>query len=261
MPGENLSRMGAAKVCLIADRHGNQVIEKCPVSDVEYGFYIRAAEPLSGVVESPRLLHADSHRRSLMLEYIPHKISQDEIAGDEILRRLSRLHDYPADPAWIYHTHTWTVSALEKSLSLLELPIRAERQIRCFQQAGSVLFSQECLISGDTNAGNWGRRENGDAILFDWERFGTGSPAIDLAPLVKGMGSRQGIFQLAERYCFFATHSVAGRLAREIALAKAWIVTEVVLLLHERKNSDFNLYLSWYREHLPDWLDESISLL
>ena len=56
-------------------------------------------------------------------------------------------------------------------------------------------------------------------------------------------------------------HLDAGRLAREIALAKAWIVTEVVLLLHERKKSDFNLYLSWYREHLHGWLDESISLL
>nr|WP_286088676.1 phosphotransferase [Enterobacter chuandaensis] len=85
-------------------------------------------------------------------------------------------------------------------MTLLDLPLRAERQMRCFQQAGSVLFHQECLISGDTNAGNWGRRKNGDAILFDWERFGTGSPAIDLASLVKGMGSRQGITQLAERY-------------------------------------------------------------
>ncbi|AMJ70839.1 aminoglycoside phosphotransferase [Enterobacter cloacae] len=261
MSGENLSRMAAAKVHLIVDHHGNQAIEKCPVSDVEYGFYTRAAEPLSGVIESPRLLHADALRRSLTLEYVPYKISQDEVAGDEILRQLSRLHDYPADLEWTYHTHTCSATALEKSLSLLELPARAERQMRGFQQAGSVLFSQECLISGDTNAGNWGRRENGDAILFDWERFGTGSPAIDLAPLVKGMGSKQNILQLAERYCFFAMHLDAGRLAREIALAKAWIVTEVVLLLHERKKSDFNLYLSWYREHLHGWLDESISLL
>lgn len=64
MSGENLSRMGAAKVHLIVDHHGNQAIEKCPVSDVEYGFYTRAAEPLSGVIESPRLLHADALRRT-----------------------------------------------------------------------------------------------------------------------------------------------------------------------------------------------------
>jgi hypothetical protein len=34
---------------------------------------------------------------------------------------------YP-DPAWI-HTHGWSESALEKSLSLLKLPVRAERWI------------------------------------------------------------------------------------------------------------------------------------
>ncbi|EOX7394739.1 phosphotransferase family protein [Enterobacter quasiroggenkampii] len=261
MTAENLSRMGAAKVRQVMDQHGNTLIEKYPVSDVEYGFYERAADRLRRVVASPRLLHADPHRRCLRIEYVPHKLSQDEISGDEILRRLVRLHDYPADPAWIYHTHTWSESALEKSLSLLELPMRAEQQMRCFQQAGSVLFSQECLISGDTNAGNWGRRENGDAILFDWERFGTGSPAIDLAPLVQGMGSKHSILLLAERYCFFATHSDAYQLAREIAIAKAWIVTEVVLLLHERKKPDLNLYLNWYRKHLPDWLEESVSSL
>ena len=98
MAGENLSRMGAAKIQLVADQHGNQVIEKCPVSDVEYSFYEHAADPLCGVIESPRLLHADTHRRSLTLEYVPHKISQEEVAGDDILKRLSRLNDYPAEP-------------------------------------------------------------------------------------------------------------------------------------------------------------------
>lgn len=257
----NLSRMGEAEVRLFANQQGKQIIEKCPVSDVEYCFYERVAEPLRGVVESPRLLHADPHRRSLWLEYVPHKVSQEEVAGDEILRRLSALHNYSADPAWIYHTHGWSASALEKALSLLKLPNRAARQMRCFQQARSVLFSQECLISGDTNAGNWGKRENGDVILFDWERFGTGSLAIDLAPLVKGLGTGQSILQLAERYCFFAGHLVADRLAREITLAKAWIVTEVVLLLNERKKPDLNLYLNWYREYLPGWLEESVSIL
>ncbi|MCM7587881.1 hypothetical protein M8S10_03500 [Enterobacter chuandaensis] len=108
MAAENLSRMGAAKVRLIADRHGNQVIEKT-VSDVEYGFYTLAAEPLSSVIESPRLLHVDSHRRRLRLEYVTYKISEDEVAGNEILKRLSRLHHYPADPGRIYHTNIWPV--------------------------------------------------------------------------------------------------------------------------------------------------------
>ncbi|MFZ4172440.1 phosphotransferase family protein, partial [Enterobacter ludwigii] len=167
----------------------------------------------------------------------------------------------PPDPTWVYHPHSWPEKALEKSLALLRLPDRAAHQMRCFQQAGSVLFRQKCLISGDTNAGNWGRRENGEWVLFDWERFGTGSPAIDLAPLIKGMGSRQSILQLAERYSVHCPHMPARQLATEITLAKAWIVPEVVSLLYDRNNTDFELYLNWYRETLPGWLDEAISVL
>lgn len=64
---------------------------------------------------------------------------------------------YP-DPAWIYHTHGWSESALEKSLSLLKLPVRAERQMRCFQHAGSVLFHKyrglSAFQNGITSCGN-----------------------------------------------------------------------------------------------------------
>ncbi|HAG02266.1 MAG TPA: aminoglycoside phosphotransferase, partial [Leclercia adecarboxylata] len=41
----------------------------------------------------------------------------------------------------------------------------------------------------------------------------------------------------------------------------AWIVTEVVLLLHARQKSDYPRYLSWYREHLPGWLASTVNLL
>lgn len=61
MSTDNLSKMGAAKVRLLTDQHGNQIIEKSPVSDVEYCFYERAAESLKRAVESPRLLHSDPH--------------------------------------------------------------------------------------------------------------------------------------------------------------------------------------------------------
>lgn len=106
-----------------------------------------------------------------------------------------------------------------------------------------------------------GGEKNGEWVLFDWERFGTGSPAIDLAPLIKGMGSRQSILQLAERYSVHYLHMPARQLATEITLAKAWIVSEVVSLLYDRNKTDFELYLNWYRETLPGWLDEAITVL
>jgi thiamine kinase-like enzyme len=113
------------------------------------------------------------------------------------------------------------------------------------------LFGYQSLISGDSNAGNWGRRANGEVVLFDWERFGTGSPAIDLAPLIKGMGTKQTFIDLAERYCQLSGQQNFKALAREIAIAKAWIVTEVITLLNERKKQSFQYILTGTRNTFP----------
>lgn len=262
MPDKNLSRMGAAKVTLISDEAGHRVIEKYPVSEVEFGFYHSAAPRLRQAdIVSPALLFADASQRKLRLEYIPHPVDQDAVAGDEVLSILARLHGFPPDPLWIYHPYGWSAAALEASLALLALPDSAAQQMRCFHQHSEALFRHRGLISGDSNAGNWGRKANGEWALFDWERFGTGSPAIDLAPLIKGMGTLQAFNTLADRYSLIACYSDARELAKEIAIAKAWIVTEVVLLLHARQKSDYQNYLSWYREHLPGWLERTVNIL
>lgn len=92
-------------------------------------------------------------------------------------------------------------------------------------------------------------------MLFDWERFSTGHPAIDLAPLIKGMGTPEEYRHLAARYCRFNPRS-ENDLTRDIALAKAWIVSEVITLLHQRQKADFPRFQHWYRGYLPDWLKQ-----
>lgn len=262
MSAQDLSRMGAATVTLIVDEDGQRAIDKYPVSDVEYAFYQRAANQLNQAgITSPQVLFADPNLRLLRLEYIPHPIDQDAVAGDDVLSMLARLHRYPPSREWIYHHHSWSESALEQSLLLLALPDKAAQQLRCFQQESEVLFNRQCLISGDSNAGNWGRRDNGDVVLFDWERFGTGSPAIDLAPLIKGMGTPQTMTVLAERYCRMARYYNLHDLTREIVISKAWIITEVVTLLNKRQKAAFPLYLNWYRENLPTWLDNAVKMI
>jgi len=158
--------MGTAKVTLIRDEEGRRVIEKSPVSEVEYAFY-HAAAPRLGLagVASPALLSADAPLRRLRLEYIPHPVDQDAVASDEVLSMLARLHDYPPDPSWTCHPHGWSAAALEASLALLALPERAVQQMRCFHQHSEALFRHPGLISGDSNAGNWGRRDNGEWAL------------------------------------------------------------------------------------------------
>lgn len=262
MSAMDISKMGSAKVVLTITDCNHKIIEKCPVGDVEYAFYQYAATELKQAdVETPGLLSADGTERRLRMEYIPHQVEQAAVANDDAIAMLGRLHCYPANSEWLYHTHLWSESALEKSLMLLALPEKSALQLRRFQQCSDELFGYQSLVSGDSNAGNWGRRQNGDLVLFDWERFGKGSPAIDLAPLIKGMGTNHMFIDLAERYCQLSCQNNFKGLAREIAIAKAWIVTEVIVLLSARQKKAFHLYLNWYREHLPDWLDNAVKML
>ncbi|WP_437749945.1 phosphotransferase family protein (plasmid) [Enterobacter mori] len=258
----DLSKMGTAKVVLNVSDCGHTVIEKCPVGEVEYSFYQDAATELTQAgIAIPKLFSTDGTLRKLIMEYIPHKIEHNEVADDDTINMLRRLHCYPTNSDWHYHTHLWSELALEKSLRLLALPDKAAQQLRLFHKFSDVLFGYQSLVSGDSNVGNWGRRGNGDLVLFDWERFGKGSPAIDLAPIIKGMGTKQTFIDIAERYCQLSFHHDFNALAREIAIAKAWIVTEVIVLLDEREKAAFPLYLNWYRKHLPGWLDDVVKML
>lgn len=46
-----------------------------------------------------------------------------------------------------------------------------------------------------------------------------------------------------------------------IALAKAWIVSEVITLLHKRQKADFPRFQHGYRGYLPDWLKQTGTLI
>ncbi|PXV76586.1 phosphotransferase family protein [Pantoea sp. PNA 03-3] len=256
MTNADLAKMGIARVKHLANKDGKPcAIEKAPVSEVEYAFYCDAAPLLArhGIL-TPVVKSACYEQRKLILEYIPEPIQQDAVTGDAFLSVLARLHSVPPDPSWTFSTHRWDEAALESCLDLLRLPAEAERQLRAMQKHSNVLFEPYCMISGDTNAGNWGKRENGELVLFDWERFGLGSPAIDLAPLVKGMGREEDYRAIARRYCQLHSRFDADVLAKEIALAKAWIVNEVVVILSERRRPELVKYLGWYGEVLPEWL-------
>lgn len=256
MTTENLAQMGAARVVKRVNAAGITVIEKAPVSDVEYAFYHQVAPALNRAeIFTPALLAADADARALTLEAIPYPVSQQNVASDAIVSMLARLHRFAPDKKWHYHTHRWPNAQLELSLQLLALPQEAADVLRRCQREGDRLFAEASLISGDSNAGNWGQRENGEYVLFDWERFSTGHPAIDLAPLIKGMGSPDEYQHLAARYCRF-NPLPDNDLARHIALAKAWIVSEVITLLHKRQKADFPRFQHWYRGHLPDWLKQ-----
>ncbi|EPT8450287.1 hypothetical protein ACVS4I_004594 [Vibrio fluvialis] len=85
--------------------------------------------------------------------------------------------------------------------------------------------------------------------------IGLAQIAIDLAPLIPGMGEISAYSTLAQRYTCFNPDMDASALARHILLSKAWLVTEVVTLLHQRRNPMLNKYVTWYNQTLPDWFE------
>ncbi|WP_062270975.1 hypothetical protein [Endozoicomonas arenosclerae] len=93
-------------------------------------------------------------------------------------------------------------------------------------------------------------------MLFDWERFGRGSPAIDLAPLIPNLGTLADYKHVIKNYREVSHSLTDEQLLKQIILAKAWIVIEVINLFIDRPKSDPQVHLNWYNNHLPNWLDE-----
>lgn len=71
-----------------------------------------------------------------------------------------------------------------------------------------------------------GQRDDGTLVLFDWERCTRGSPAIDLAIAVPGLGSRAAFERVAAVYCGIAPGIDSRQLGFAIARSKVWSVIE-----------------------------------
>lgn len=250
-----LAKMGAARVRRTSF-HGIECIEKSSTSAVEFQFYQDVAPAFrSAGIAIPELLACDAQTQTLTLEYIPHALSQHALAEHrDVLTTITRIHQYPVDKHWTFKHHHWLRDKTIKALELLKLPNESVAIFLDLEKYGSCLFSAQTLISGDTNAGNWGIREKGEVVLYDWERFSTGSPAIDLAPLIKGMGNICDYIHIAKRYQEVSPSADAAALAQEIAICKLWIVTEVLDILSRNHKADLSKYIDWYRRYLPEWL-------
>ncbi|ALB61066.1 Protein kinase-like protein [Cronobacter condimenti 1330] len=260
MAQENLAQMGAAQVRK-GERDGKPVIEKRGASEVEIAFYRDSAGMLSerGIL-TPAMLAHDAPTGTLWLEFIPHAVSLEALRNDDALyRTLGALHAATPAPGACLHPHRLAEENVALLCEVLSPDADAQAHLREIAARSTCLFEANTLISGDSNAGNWRRRDNGELVLFDWERFGRGSPAIDLAPLVKGMGSLADFNAILARYAPWAPQAVD--LLVPLIIAKTWIATDVTGLLHRRQNPQRARYIDWYRQVLPGWLREMATVL
>jgi hypothetical protein len=138
---------------------------------------------------------------------------------------LHRLHDLLADADLLDpFVSDWPAGLTARALTAFHPALAAEAAPRLdeVREQALPLFTRHCVISGDPNPTNWGIRDNGDLVLFDWGRIGRGAPAIDLAITVPGLGDRAAYFKVAAVYLGDADAGDAAALARDIAAAKAW---------------------------------------
>jgi aminoglycoside phosphotransferase (APT) family kinase protein len=166
-------------------------------------------------------------------------------ADQEVLAMLKRLHATP--PSWLpagldgFFCPQWTQAMDEATLRYFAVQATGLAELlRRIRGDYQYLFSMGCLISGDPNPTNWGLREDGSVVLYDWERFGRGAPALDLAITIPGLGDEGAFKRVAAAYLRAGGGSDAGAiperienfpstvgaLAKEIAAAKVWSVVE-----------------------------------
>jgi hypothetical protein len=253
MSNTELSQLGSASVNLI-DFDGIQCIKKSNITDVEKEFYKNTAPQLAENGVRTPMVH-EIGDRYLILEYVPYSISSEELCqSPKTYIQLSRLHSSTTAATENYHGHKWSNDNTALVLRSFELPSTSVDALNHIQSYSHLLFKQQAIISGDSNCGNWGVRENGDFVLFDWERFGRGCPTIDLAPLIKGMGTISDFEYTIERYSEFGAENLPNDPLTNLIVAKAWIAIDVINLLVQKDKPQQAKYLEWFNSVLPEWL-------
>jgi thiamine kinase-like enzyme len=203
------------------------VVVKANVTPREAGFYRDFAAVLKAHgIRTPKLeMIAESGDETwLVIEHIPTPLpDQRWLAGPQVLEMLRKLHEFAFDhmPKFAFQP-TWTQAMNTHVLQFL--PKHLEEKLEDFRALAQPLFEPHNLISGDPNPGNWGILKNGEPVLFDWDRFGLGTPALDLAITVPRLGSREEYAKVAATY----RGKADAQLAREIALAKVWVIVDFI---------------------------------
>jgi len=239
------------------------VIKATPHASEER-FYQIVAPGLGPAVPVLKWSHTETALHWLVLEHIPHPLPRERwLADPAALAILYRLHhaDLPPISVPLFHP-AWSDAMTEHALAYLSSAdqMNLRSHLRSIQDQAQPLFHPHCWISGDPNPRNWGMRSNGAVVLYDWERLGRGTPALDLAITIPGLGDWPAFALVAKRYLAIAddphihAHSIL-QLTREIALAKVWNVVEFLSHAATGQLADPSGLPSLI-QRLPPWIEQ-----
>ncbi len=251
---------------------GSTVVVKASTSAVEAAFYETITPSLCAAeIPIPDLLLAyyDGNRHRLVIEDVPGPLpapvqSPHHWRPDpRIITILARLHavtraqppNVPDAPVF-----RWTDEMTASACSCPQtLDAATKARLSRLQFAAQSRLTPWCWISSDPNPRNWGVRADVTPVLFDWEQFGPGHPATDLAIIVLGLGDLDQYRRTASAYLAASVADVPSRwdadsLGSLIGIAKA---ATVVQLLHGHVNGTANVsddLLNWLVDAVPAWV-------
>lgn len=237
------------------------VIVKASVDSAELRFYTQLRPQLGEhAINTPTLYgtHQTDTHCWIAIEYIPTSLPKSRwLADAEAMAQLRLLHAVTADvegTGWF--RPTWTDAMTEQALSHFDAAVREVilPKLAAIQQQAQSLFDPIALISGDPNPTNWGVRDFGAVVLFDWERVTQGHPALDLAITVPGLGSTNDFRRVAQTYLQSSNQEDINALAHKLALGKAWAVIDILSTVKQRANNP-QVTLDHIRALFPSWLN------
>jgi thiamine kinase-like enzyme len=182
----------------------------------------------------------------IIIENIPHPFSKNRWKADsEQIFMLYKLHSKSLNSEITIkepYQFNWDEELTERVQHLL--PNELTTKINYLREQAKDLFTPFCCISGDPNPTNWGVRDNGELVLFDFERIGYCNPAIDLAITMPGFGSEDGSleYEIAKKYISHWKNNTitfpfsVDELTKQIQLAKAWSALDYLANNHKTMN-------------------------
>lgn len=201
--------------------------------------------------------------RKIFLEKIPHLLPKNRWRLDEhVLATLAHLHQIEIpNMNFSLHGFEWTEEMSKNTLSFFE---RKDQNFLCslltrLQTEYRYLFEKRHMVSGDPNPLNWGVREDGSLVLFDWERVGLGTPALDLMGVVFGEPDDSVFYQISKIYLKYRWDMAAdpNTLMRETQVARVHISS---IMLDRYAKGQGNLHpkvLEYFKLEFPLWLKKT----
>lgn len=189
---ELLAGLGYGRAYKVETGKGWLVLKGSPEKRERLFYEMLAPQVNAAGVLTPELLwsHQDGELNWIALELLPAILPESRWqTDDEVLEKLALLHNLDIDLRGIApEAMQWSADMNRLALSTMPADVagKLENRLEELRRDFQYLFAPTYFLSGDPSARNWGIRKNGELVLFDWERFGFGTPQLDLACVAFG---------------------------------------------------------------------------